>query len=429
MLMKVAQVAFLGLLLPHVCRGQSAREIAKTAFKSVVLLETNDSDGTPLGLGTGFFVSDGVIATNAHVIEGAYSGTAKIIGNPLKMRITGTIGIDRHYDLALIKVDGTAPPLHFGPDAGPAVGDKVYAVGNPLGLEGTFSEGIISGVRAVGTDTILQMTAPISPGSSGGPVMDSGGAVIGIAEATFTEGQNLNLAVPCVYLSKLLASSVTQVRVTPLGEQGDHGGMDRSIVHGINAGGMPKPSLPDIERQAEGLYAGGSYADAAALFEEGCTGGEKESCRNLGAMYQQGQGVAQDYSTALILYSKSCKAGDAAGCDLLGGMYQEGLGVDRDYFRAFPLYSKACDSGYASSCNNLGTLFYDGDGTVQDRSHAVALYSKACQDGSATGCKNLAGCYRDGIGVHKDKAKAKEYFSKSCMLGNQYGCDAMKSKR
>jgi hypothetical protein len=84
------------------------------------------------------------------------------------------------------------------------VGDNVYAVGNPEGLEGTFSQGLVSGIRQRGSDSILQITAPISPGSSGGPVLNTKGEVVGVAVSTSTEGQNLNFAVPANYLAVLL---------------------------------------------------------------------------------------------------------------------------------------------------------------------------------------------------------------------------------
>jgi len=193
----------------------------------------NDSNGQPISLGSGFFVADSVIATNAHVIEGAHSGTAKLVGDTHKLQIAGTVGINYRNDLALLKVSGIAPSLRLGSDANPVVGDKVYVVGNPLGLEATFSEGIISGIRSVDTDSILQMTAPISPGSSGGPVMDSTGAVVGIAEATFSEGQNLNLAVPVSYLSKLWTSASKKISVTSLGQSGQSNQPERSIVDGL----------------------------------------------------------------------------------------------------------------------------------------------------------------------------------------------------
>jgi hypothetical protein len=126
------------------------------------------------------------------------------VGQKQTFQVLGTLAIDAHADLALLKVSGKAPSLVLGRGPAPVVGDNVFVIGNPLGLEGTFSEGIISGIRATGTDSLLQMTAPISPGSSGGPVLDAAGEVIGIAVATFKEGQNLNLAVPVAYLERML---------------------------------------------------------------------------------------------------------------------------------------------------------------------------------------------------------------------------------
>ena len=84
------------------------------------------------------------------------------------------------------------------------MGDTVFAVGNPQGLEGTFSQGIVSGIRQFDADSLLQITAPISPGSSGGPVVDSEGKVVGVAVATFKGGQNLNFAIPAKYVDELL---------------------------------------------------------------------------------------------------------------------------------------------------------------------------------------------------------------------------------
>src|SRR5207245_6657549 len=87
------------------------------------------------------------------------------------------------------------------------VGESVYAGGKPVGLEGTFSPGIGSSIREVGTDKLLQITAPISPGSSGGPVLNEKGEVIGVSVATFRGGQNLNFAIPSNYLKTLLGKA------------------------------------------------------------------------------------------------------------------------------------------------------------------------------------------------------------------------------
>lgn len=217
--------------VPCICSGQSARDVARDSFKSVVLLEMNDASGRPLCLGSGFFIAPGIVATNAHVIAGAYSGTAKLIGSNDKFRINGTVAIDGHADLALLNVDSAAPSLNLVQGAPPAVGDSVYVVGNPLGLEGTFSDGIVSAIRHLGDDTYIQMTAPISPGSSGGPVMDASGSVLGIAVATFQDGQNLNLAIPVKYLADLAAkASRTPISLGSGGNQRDR---EKSMLAGL----------------------------------------------------------------------------------------------------------------------------------------------------------------------------------------------------
>lgn len=193
-----------------VCFSQalSAPQLAQRAFPSVVMIVTTDANGQPLALGSGFFVRSGVIVTNLHVIKGATAASVKPISRPGTYEVTGVVGIDAAQDLALLRVKGLdAPPLQLGNSKNAAVGEQVFAVGNPEGLEGTFSEGIVSGIRAIGKNELLQISAPISPGSSGGPVIDSAGKVLGIAVATFKEGQNLNFAVPVSYLEKLLARS------------------------------------------------------------------------------------------------------------------------------------------------------------------------------------------------------------------------------
>jgi hypothetical protein len=138
----------------------------------------------------------------------------KIIGQKTKFNIEGVVGIDEKRDLILLKVSGIkSQTLTLGDDTKMAAGDTVYAVGNPEGLEGTFSQGIISGIRQIENDKLLQITAPISPGSSGGPVLNSSGEVVGVAVSTYREGQNLNFAVPVSYLQSLLTNIKT---VSPL---------------------------------------------------------------------------------------------------------------------------------------------------------------------------------------------------------------------
>ena len=188
--------------------AQTAPQIAEKALAATVYLEMQDSNGLSLGFGSGFFVRDNLIATNYHVIEGAARGTAKLVGQFSTYTIEGVTATDKTNDLALLKVTVSGiKPLSLGNSSDVKIGETVYVAGNPKGLEGTFSNGIISSRRDPYTKERLQMTAPISPGSSGGPVLNSKGEVIGISYMTLVGGQNLNFAIPSRYLTELLPES------------------------------------------------------------------------------------------------------------------------------------------------------------------------------------------------------------------------------
>ena len=187
--------------------SQTAQEIAKKAFGATVLLVVEDANGQPLSLGSGFFVRNGEVASNLHVLEGAARGYAKLVGEPTKLDIEGVTAVDPERDLVVLKISAArSQTLSLGDSDGVQVGESVYAVGNPQGLEGTFSQGIISSIREVGTDKVPDHTIP---GSSGGAVLNGKGEVIGISVATFTGGQNLNFAIPSNYLRALLGKTAS----------------------------------------------------------------------------------------------------------------------------------------------------------------------------------------------------------------------------
>ena len=203
-------VAALFLLsITTVASALTTEQIAKKALAATVYLEMKDSTGTTLGFGSGFFVKPNQIATNFHVIEGAAQGTAKLVGKDTQYQIEGIVATDKDNDLAILKVtaDGVTP-LSLGDSDTVDIGAKVYVAGNPKGLEGTFSDGLISR-RERYPKKRLQMTAPISPGSSGGPVLNSKGQVIGISVSVHRalDAQNLNFAIPSNYLKALLAKA------------------------------------------------------------------------------------------------------------------------------------------------------------------------------------------------------------------------------
>jgi S1-C subfamily serine protease len=187
--------------------AQTATKVAKDTLPSVVMIRVQDTKGKPMKFGSGFFVKPDVLATNFHVISGGASAVVTQIGNSTVFQVDWIIGVDQENDLALLKVKGlSGRPLRLGNSKHVEIGEDVFVLGNPQGLEGTISTGILSarGLRQIGKENLLQITAPISSGSSGGPVVNARGEVIGIAVASLAKGQNLNFAVPVALLADLL---------------------------------------------------------------------------------------------------------------------------------------------------------------------------------------------------------------------------------
>lgn len=184
-------------------------QIAKKYSPSVVTIIALDENDQPLSLGSGFFINDhGDIATNHHVLEGSSKAIIKTL-NGKKGDVLEIIKADPELDLIVAKTslkNTMAVPL--GDSDTITAGEDIVAIGNPAGLEGTVSKGIISGIRKAEGVKFIQITAPISPGSSGGPVFNLSGQVIGVATAYLDIGQNLNFAMPINYLKFLRVNRV-----------------------------------------------------------------------------------------------------------------------------------------------------------------------------------------------------------------------------
>jgi tetratricopeptide (TPR) repeat protein len=173
-------------------------ELVKRIKPSAVAIETFDARGNTISRGSGFFIAADRIITNRHVIE--RSSRVEIhLSDGKKFVVRGVIAVDGEGDLALLQVEvpkELAIPLPIV-RAVPQEGESIVVVGNPFGLEGSVSNGIVSAVREIsGYGKIIQITAPISPGSSGSPVVNMFGQVIGIATLQAAEGQSLNFAIP-----------------------------------------------------------------------------------------------------------------------------------------------------------------------------------------------------------------------------------------
>jgi S1-C subfamily serine protease len=169
--LRLLALAGLVLVLPN--SGMATpQDVARLLFPKTVLLIMSDSGGRPLSLGSGFILRAGIVVTNFHVIEGAGSGMAKRVGDGTSYKITGVVAKDQFKDIAILAIDALTDEgdgAQLSHRDMPEVGETVFAIGNPRGLEGTFSAGIVSAHREIDGLSLLQITAPISPGSSGGP--------------------------------------------------------------------------------------------------------------------------------------------------------------------------------------------------------------------------------------------------------------------
>jgi len=184
----------------------SPRAIAHRAFPSVVQLALRDERARVIRVASGFVVAPGIVATSAHVIDGAVGGDVTRAGDEERHAIVGVVALDAAHDLALVRIAETiGTPLVLADSEAVEVGDEVFAIGSAGGYEGTFSQGLVSGIRRSGSRPLLQITAPMSHGSSGGPILDGRGRVVGVATALVERGQNLNFATPASALKVLLA--------------------------------------------------------------------------------------------------------------------------------------------------------------------------------------------------------------------------------
>jgi S1-C subfamily serine protease len=178
-------------------------DIYAKSKRSVVLLLACDSSGMPSAMGTGFFVTPTKIATNAHVVKFASKVIYRVLGTEGTLTAVGISNYSESLDLAVLDAAREGTPLKLSVADSPQIGEKVVVIGNPRGLEGSVSEGIVAGIRGSGPSRLIQITAPISPGNSGGPVFTSQGEVIGVATSTLRNSQNINFAVPIGLLSEL----------------------------------------------------------------------------------------------------------------------------------------------------------------------------------------------------------------------------------
>ncbi|MGR3174155.1 MAG: S1C family serine protease [Candidatus Scalindua sp.] len=219
------------ILLPVVCFADADR-IFKENSKAVVVVTAYDEKGNAIRQGSGFIVRrDGAVVTNYHVISKARD--IKVKAGDKVFDVEGLIFTDKENDLVILKVKAKdMPVVKLGIVEKANIGEHVYVISSPVGLENTISDGLLSGIRKIDEKTeILQITAPISPGSSGGPVFNINGEVIGVVTFLIQSAQNLNFAMPV----KLIKDKISSKRVTAIKGSGleDYEKTFISKIHGV----------------------------------------------------------------------------------------------------------------------------------------------------------------------------------------------------
>jgi hypothetical protein len=215
LLVVVLSVWWLGQRLQRRGEAENPVALAHAGLPAVFTIEVRDRDDMPVSQGSGFLVdSTGRAVTAFHVLRGAHRAVARFSDG----RMFGIVHVDAwdsSADLAVVELGREGPggirhpraprypELRGRPKA--QVGEPVLVVGSPEGFENTLSDGLVSGRRDTELGERIQLTAPISSGSSGGPVFDARGRVVGVVVSRWNEGQNLNFATPAAALTPLLA--------------------------------------------------------------------------------------------------------------------------------------------------------------------------------------------------------------------------------
>jgi len=260
----------------------SAAHIVRAATPATVTIVTYDAAGDTLGQGSGFVLrSDGVIVTCWHVMAGAARATVILSTHEQFDRVAFLDG-DSVADVALLRVPGFELPTLPARSSVPAVGERVLAIGSPLGLSRTVTDGIVSAVRILNGRQLVQISAAISPGSSGGPVLDSEGRVFAIARMYLEGGQQLNFAVPVRYALGLLLSSPRDKR-----------------LDSVFAGGSPAPTTPSSSVPRASLHPRSSLAGTYSLSEALTGAGPRNGAGATGEL------ISADESTGLVAWVSS----------------------------------------------------------------------------------------------------------------------------
>jgi S1-C subfamily serine protease/cytochrome c-type biogenesis protein CcmH/NrfG len=427
--------------------------LAKRTRPAVMLLMLYGRTGKKIGTGTGFLVSaDGKMLTNYHVIEKAHKAWAKA-ENGAMFIVEGVLAKDAKNDLAVLKLKAKKMPfLTLAEGTKVEAGTRVVVIGSPLGLEGTLSEGIVSAVRntLIPGQQLLQISAAISPGSSGSPVLNARGIVIGIARGSLRQGQSLNFAVPAKHARALLASVQGTANPRRLGARAlrsERIVVDPDLRAAINASAAG--DVAELLKRAEMLVR--RYPKSSlAHFVLGKAFADLKSWNNAIASYKQAIRLKADFAEAWLAlggtYSRMGRNTDAAAA------YRKAVRLKPDYVMAWrhlgTAYNKMNKGAeaiaayreavrlkpdHAIAWNHLGSIYYK----MNKNAEAVAAWRQAVKSNandSASWCwlgmaYGKMGRRSDSIAALKESVKAKpDYVNAWRLLCATYLADGQHGK-
>ena len=399
----------------------------KNSEKKLTLEEVSKSTafiisgiGNNMTTGSGFFITKSLLVTNSHVVESAVvRHNIKIVTVETQQGIKDVgfvFAEDRKNDLAIIKtIKKTHKYLKPGKYNEVKMGDEIFVLGSPQGFVGTLSKGIVSAKRKGKDFQMLQITAPISLGSSGSPVLSKDLKVIGIVVALLKRGQNINFAVPVTYLKKLIKANKKKL------VQIDKLNLEKIVKDNKAITPVESEELRELRTYFEkGFYYYEKKDDKQAVywFRKAAKKGHIGSQFLLGMIYYEGIGIPKDYKQAVYWFKKAASQGYMRAQILLGMMYYRGEGVSKDYKQAFYWSRKAADRDSTFAQRLLGIMYYEGQGVSKDYKQAFYWFKKAGRKGDVGAQASLGKMYYEGQGVSKDYKQAFYWSRKAAVQGH-----------
>ena len=310
--------------------------------------------------GTGFALTNNYVVTNYHVVANASNIYIQgINGDHSKNFSAYVVAKDKINDLAILKVNGVnldASSIPYSIKTSTAdVGEEVFVLGFPLtstmGDEVKLTTGVVSSRSGFRGDVALyQISAPIQPGNSGGPLFDSKGNIIGIVSAKHLGAENVGYAIKTSYLRNLMESSIN-TNIFP----------QTNRISNLNLSGKVK----SVKKFVYYII---------------CEDKSASTPTNASPTNNNSNNSSLDYD--YDKYIGAANAGDAIAQHKIGRCFFHGIGVNQDYKQAFMWYKKSADKGYKSGLADVGYCYYYGYGVPKDLHQSLYWYEKAAAQGS-----------------------------------------------